>query len=209
MKRLSLRCIPRETEKSEVKRLRRTGYVPGILYGHGVTPLPLAVPENDLRRLLKEEGGSSGIIDLYPGDGEPRTVILRDVDRDPVRRRIIHVDFQQVSMTEEIEATVPIVVVGDEAIAKKGLLVQHQAHELEVKCLPEKIPEHFTVDVSGMSVGNLVRAMDIQVPEGVKVLVDPDEVILSIVAPKRVEEEEEAEAAPAGTEPAEANKEEE
>lgn len=209
MKRSSLRFIPREPKKSEAKKLRRTGYIPGILYGRGVTPLALAVSENDLSRLLKEEGRSSGIIDLHSGDEEPRPAIIKDIQRDPVRRHVIHVDFQQVSMTEEIEAKVPIVVVGEENITKKGLLVQHQAHDLEVKCLPEKIPEHFTVDVSDMGVGHVVRAMDIQVPEGVKLLVDPDEIVLSIVAPKRAEEEEKAEAEPTGAEQAEGEREEE
>jgi large subunit ribosomal protein L25 len=209
LERSSIKGVPRETGKSSAKKLRREGYVPAILYGHGVTPLPLAVVENEMVRLLREGRGSSSIIDLYVDDGDPRTVIVKDLTQDPIQRRIAHVDFQQISLTEEIQASVSVVLVGEDVITKKGLIVQHQTREVEVKCLPTSIPERFAIDVSEMDVGDLVRVGDLGVPSDVKLLTDSDEVVLSVLAPKRVEEPEEEEAVEEGEEPVEEEKEEE
>ncbi|MCL6451548.1 MAG: 50S ribosomal protein L25 [Acetobacteraceae bacterium] len=199
----------RGTGKSEARRLRREGYVPAVLYGHGVPGVALKVDQKELARVVQSAGGRSVLVRLQvKGEGGPsRTVMLKELQRHPIRGSLVHCDFYQVSLTERVHVPVPVVLVGEEEAKKAGGMVQHQMREVMVECLPTDIPERFTVDVSALGVGHHVSVSQLEVPPGVRLLSPGDEVVVTVLAPKAEEVPEaparEEAAAPAGAPPAE------
>lgn len=177
-------------------RDRREGYVPAVVYAHGQPAESIRVPEKRLREVFGT-GGEHHVIRLVPEGGPARTAIVKEVQRDPVQGKVLHVDFQAVSLTEQIRAQVPVVIVGEEQIEKAGWIVQHQLHAFEVECLPADLPEAIQVDVSGHHPGEAVHVKDVAVPAGVTVLEDEDAVVVAVVAPRAAELPEEGEEAPA------------
>jgi len=199
---VSLKAADRVASKSSNNAIRREGFLPVILYGRGTESRPLKISTRDFERILTSRAGRNSIIRLEI-EGEPKkdqpTVLIRDVQSDPVRTRYLHADLMRISLEEEITARVPIYVTGEEAAAREGGIVQQQLRETEVECLPTALPDHITVDLTGKGIGDTVTAGDLEIPEGVRILDEPGTVVVTIVAPKMVveeeEEEEEAEAA--------------
>ncbi|HEY8496255.1 MAG TPA: 50S ribosomal protein L25 [Limnochordales bacterium] len=187
------------TGKGEAKRLRRSGQVPGIVYGAGRSPVPVAVNGRELERLL-QAGGAHSLIELQLGDGAGREqVLIKDVQRDPVMGTLLHVDFHAVALDREIHVTVPVEPIGhpqDDGIV--NLLLR----ELDIECLPANIPESIQVYVSGLAVGAAVAVKDLALPAGVRVRHDPEEVVLNVIR-SRAAAVAEAEAAPEEAAPAE------
>lgn len=173
----------KETGKGANRRLRRAGYIPGVVYGPGKDSMPLKVEERTLQKLLREVG-TSHLIDLKIGD-ETKTVLVKEVQHDPVRGQLLHVDFHEVPLDREITATVPVVLAGEDQRVSDGGVISHSLRELEVACLPTNIPEHFEVDISGLSIGDSILVRDIKPPEGIRLLTDPEETVVSVVAPTR------------------------
>jgi len=195
---VSLKATPRVPVKGVTHRLRREGFVPVVLYGHGLESRPLRVQMADLERVLKTGAGRNNLIRLeIEGEtgSEPPTVIIRDLQTDPVRGRYIHADLMRVSLRDKIRAHVRLVMHGEEAVTREGGIVQHQLREIEVECLPTNLLEHITVDLTGKGIGDAITLGDLKPPEGVKFLGEPDAVVASIVAPRAAAEEEPAEAA--------------
>jgi len=205
MERVTLGAVARTaTGKNAVKKVRKDGFVPAILYGRTREPLPLAVGRKDLVGALAT-GGRNVLIDLRvarTGDEESNTVMISEIQRDHIRREILHVDLHQISLTEKLEARVPVALVGiPEGVASgSGILEQH-LREVVVRCLPMEIPDHLTVNVEGLGVGDSVHVRDLAVAEGIEVVTPPEEVIAAVVAPKVEEEAPAAEAAEAAAEP--------
>lgn len=174
-------------------RLAAQGKIPAVVYGKAVGSLPVEVSLRELRKFLGGETARSKVLDLkITGDGWERQekVLIKELQHDPLTGRLIHVDFHQISLTEEVTTTVPVELSGEPAGIKKGGILQHQLREVEISCLPTAIPGAITVDVSGLDVGDTIFVRDLIVPEGVKVLADPDEVVATVV---EAEEEEAAE----------------
>jgi len=142
---------PREAvEKGAVGRLRREGLVPAILYGGGSEPVRLAVKPTDVHRALHGHDAGGVLVNIrLPGDAEPRTAVVRELQYDPVRDTLIHVDFQAVRMDEEITVEVPVHVVGEAAGVKEqsGVLALLM-RAVEVSCLPSLIPERLDIELS-------------------------------------------------------------
>lgn len=188
--------------KGQVKKLRRSGIVPAILYGGGTEPLPLAIAPRELRRVLHAHAGGGVLVNLrFPDDqGEARTAIIRDLQYDPVSETLLHVDLQAVSMDEEITVEVSIHVVGEAAGVKeqKGILAVVQ-RAVEVACLPALIPERLDVDVTGLRIGDVLTVADLQLPEGIRVLAEPTQALVTVSPP--MAEEVAAPAAPTPAEP--------
>ena len=220
---VNLQASPRVASKGQTHALRRQGFLPVVLYGHGVPSRPLKVRQKDFERLLETGAGRNSLIRLViegETSSEPPTVIIKDIQSDYIRGRYIHADFQQVSLKEKIRAKVRVVLHGEDAVAKEGGIVQHQMREVEVECLPTALPEHITFDLTGMGIGDTVTLGDLKVPSGVELLGEPEAVVASIVAPKQGAEEAPAAAeaqaegqaagagaaAPAGGKPAEDEK---
>lgn len=182
-KSINLDCMKREiSTKGRLKNLREQDLVPGIIYGKGFSPVPLAFRRADLHRVLRTKGG---LYRLNIGGEKPAMALLREVQRKPMTGEILHVDFMQVKMTEKITAPVPVVVVGEEELVKQGAILQVGLKEVEVECLPGDLPDSLQLDVSGRRVGDTVHVEDLKHPEGVRILTDPGAVALVITHPAR------------------------
>ena len=188
--------------KGQAKRLRRSGVVPAILYGARTEPVPLAIAPRELQRVLGAHTGGGVLVSLrFPDEqGEARTAIIRDLQYDPVRETLLHVDLQAVSMDEEITVEVPIHVVGEAAGVKEqsGILALIQ-RTVEVSCLPALIPERLDVDVSRLRIGDVLTVADLRLPEGVRTLAEPTQALVTVSPP--MAEEVAAPAAPVAAEP--------
>ncbi|MBT1280293.1 50S ribosomal protein L25/general stress protein Ctc [Thermoanaerobacter sp. CM-CNRG TB177] len=188
MQSVSIEAIKRDIGKNSARRLKKQGYIPGILYGKDMTEnIPLAVEYNKFQRLLQQHGRN--VLFNVIVDGSTHNAVVKEIQEDTLKGKIIHIDFQRVSMHEEIEATVPLKFEGIGLIESKGGIVQHQLWELTVESLPDKIPQEIVVDLSKLEIGDTLFVKDIQVPEGVKVIDDPDEIVVSVLAPRESEEE--------------------
>ena len=178
---------------AETRRLRKTGYVPGVLYGNG-EPIAISVHERELRRALTGAAGLHSILDVeIDGKGSTHASILKDYQVDPVRGGVTHVDLHEVRLDKPINASVSLHLVGgDEApgVREGGVLTQ-VARELNVEALPLEVPEHIEIDVSGMAMGDTLRLADVVAPEGATLLDDPDMAVATVSAPMREEPTEE------------------
>lgn len=187
------------------RRLRAEGKIPGVVYGLGGDPVPVAVNWSELRRVLTTEAGTNALIQLTV-DGEPNLTIVKELQRDPVRREVIHVDFIRVDASAELEVEVPIVLVGEATeLAREGGLVDQELHHLLVKAKPADIPNEVEADISGLTASTPVRVGDIRLPAGVTTDVDPEEPVALGFVPRAAAEgeAEEAAEAEAGEAPAE------
>ncbi len=181
-----------------VRRLRKDGLIPGVLYGKGHTR-PLIVGERDLRVALTGASGLHAIVDVvFAGQTTPHHAVLKDYQRHAVKGFITHVDFHEVRLDQAIQASVAILLVGESRGVKEGGVLQQVTREIIIEALPGGIPEHIEVDISALEIGDNLRLESIAAIEGVTFLDDPHEtVIASCTAPRGLEEEaeEEAEAA--------------
>ncbi len=200
---------PRMVTGKKVKALRRQGIIPAHLYGRGTDSLALQTSKQSVGNLLRSAGANT-IIDLQiNGESEPRPVVLRGVQRDPVTGELVHVDFYQISLTEKLRSDVPLMLMGEPPAASVygGILLQTLDH-LTLEALPTDIPTHIDVDVSVLDVLDAALFVrDLVVPSNVEVLAAPDQVVVKVAPPRLVSEEElpaEKEEAPEGEEEAEA-----
>ncbi len=198
MQNVELEAVLRTPGKNAARKLKEKGYIPAILYGKGMESIPLAVETGKLRTIVQKHGRNV-LLNLIV-NGATHQAILKDEQKDELTGKLIHIDFQRVSMNEKVEAAVPLKFEGVGIIESKGLLVQHQKWELNVEALPTDIPEEIVVDVSNLDIGDAILVKDVVVPEGVEKVDDADEVILTVVVPKNadVAEEESTEAASEG-----------
>src|ERR687884_757356 len=207
-----IKLTVRERERrgsADARRLRREGFIPGVLYGNGKQPHAICIPERDLRRVLTGQGGLHAILDVVlEGQKTTHASILKDYQQDPLRGHISHVDLQEVRLDQPIQASVTVQLVGEPAGAKEGGVLSQVQREINVEALPMEIPEHLELDVSGMAIGDTLRVADLKPMEGVTYLDDPEETVLATVTlpTREVEPEEvlaEGEEVPEGAAPAE------
>lgn len=165
---------------------RREGRIPAVVYGHRRQSEAISVDAAAFSQVLGH--GGNVLINLAIGDAQD-TVMIKDIQRHPLRGHILHVDFLAVALDELLTASVPLVIVGDALVMDAGGIVQHQLREVEVECLPAQVPGHITVDVAHLTVGEHVAAGDLQMPPGVKLMTAPDEVVVTVVAPRVAEVE--------------------
>ncbi|MCH7789555.1 MAG: 50S ribosomal protein L25 [Acidobacteria bacterium] len=179
----------REIGTRESRRLRREGKVPAVVYGLSDDPLSVSVEWPLLRKAITTEAGLNALITLEI-DGDRQLSIVKDLQRHPVRRDVIHVDFIRIDANVELEVEVPIQLVGEsrELIAKSGM-VDHMMHSLTVLSRPASIPTEFEVDISDLNVGDSIRVIDVVLPDGVRTEVDPEEAIASGVVTRSTLEE--------------------
>ena len=198
--------VGRVKGSAEARRLRRAGKVPGVLYGHGIEPLALAVGSRDLRAALTSDAGLNALITLDVG-GERHLAMARQLQRHPVRRTVDHIDFVIVRRDEVVTAEVPVHLVGEaEEVERADGLVEQQMFTLNVHAKPGDIPNAIEVDISGLTIGESIRVADLKLPAGVNTDLDPEETVVvgqaSRVAAEVEEDEAAAEAVATGEEPA-------
>lgn len=168
--------------KSEARKLRAQGRVPGIAYGRGVDPTAVSVDALELYHALHTDAGANAVLRLDIG-GDTHLAMAREIQRHPVRRDVLHVDFVTMSRDQRVSVDVPVVVAGEAAGAQEGGVLAQEHHTISVETTPLEVPDQFTLDVSDMQIGDVKRAGDIRLPEGVILLVDADTAIVSVTAP--------------------------
>jgi large subunit ribosomal protein L25 len=174
-----------------VKRLRRQGLIPGVLYGKANKAF--VVGERELRIALTGPSGLNGIVDVViDGQKTPHHAVLKEYQQHPVRGTITHVDFHEVRLDQPIQATVLLHLVGESPGVKLGGVIQQVARELNVEALPADVPEYVDVDVSGLGVGESLRLQEVAAVKGVTFLDDPETVIANCSSPRGLTEAEEA-----------------
>ncbi len=184
----------REVGTGAAKALRRAGQIPAVLYGKGIDSVPIAIDSKQMRKIMSQSLGHIHKI-MVEDVGLEGNVMVQAIDRDPITGEVIHIDLHRISLTDKVKVEVPVTVVGEEELTKQGLVLQRQLRDISVECLPGDIPNEFEIDVSHLNFGDTILAGDLKMPEGVKIMTPPDEVVLVVVAPRTVAEEEVEEAA--------------
>ena len=175
-----------DTGKGAARALRREGRVPGIIYGHARDPQPLTVDARELERLLSHVTEST-VIELSL-DGKAAKTLVREIQRHPFKKQVLHIDFQELVAGESIIVRIPLVFRGvAEGVRVGGGIMDTVMRELEVEVDPANIPDHIDVDVTNMTIGHALHVSDLTLPAGVTVLDDPEAAVAIVAAPKATE----------------------
>ena len=175
-----------EEKQSTVRKMREEGNIPAVLYGKNVKSKAIFVNAADFIQTIRQ-AGRNGLITMKL-NGSEHSVMLHDIQRDPVRKEIIHADFQVVDMTKEVEVDVNVQLVGEALGVKDGGVLQQPLHQLSVRALPTDIPSSIRVDVSSLEVGQTITVGDIQIDGKYEINHEPTEVLASILPPKQEKE---------------------
>jgi large subunit ribosomal protein L25 len=183
------------------RQLRKQGLVPAVVYGHKKAPVPIALGQKDLETALRHH---ARIVDLQL-DGKTETAVIQEVQHDHLGKEVLHVDFKRVSKDERIEVAVAVELKGTPAGVGHGGILDQPLHDLDVECLAVAIPESIRVNIADLQIGQAVHVKDLTLPEGVKVLNDPEAIVVQLRAVQAEPEPTAAAAAPteepAATEP--------
>ncbi len=175
--------------KGAARTLRSRGEVPAVIYGHGREPQALSLNARDLDKLLGHIQAESTVIEVTVGGATSKTLI-REIQRHPIRRQILHVDFQALVAGEKVTVSIPIVLHGiPEGVRLGGGVLDQTLREIEIEVDPSNIPDHIEFDVTNLVIGDSVHVSDLKVPEGVEVLDDPETSVAVVAAPRAVIEE--------------------
>jgi large subunit ribosomal protein L25 len=181
-----------DTGKGVARKLRQSGRIPGIIYGHAREPQPLSINTRDFEKLLEHISAESTVIELSI-DGRPSRTLIREIQRHPFRREFLHVDFQELVAGETVVVYIPLVVVGIAiGVRQEGGVLDQTLRELEIEVDPVNMPDHINVDVTNVNIGESIHVRDLTLPPGITALTDPDAAIVVVAAPRAV-----IEAAPA------------
>ena len=182
----------RQTGSSSSRRLRAENKIPGVLYGHAMTPLSVSVDRRELRVAVSGTAGTNTVLDLTV-DGKVYPAIIKDLQRHPVRRTVTHIDFLQVNLDEQITVSVPLRLEGEAtSVLQNNGLVDPSVDSIEVVTTPRNIPDEFVVDVSGMTMDTVIRLADIPMPAGVVATGDPESPVVTVLTMRAEVEEIEA-----------------
>ena len=185
--------IRKEINKRATRELRKQGCIPAILYGHGIKTLNLTVEQKKFEQMIKKMHGENVLISLsIDGNGTQKqeTAMIRNIQHHPVSDELLNIDFYKILLHEKITTRINIILTGEAPGVKEGGVLDHSVRDVEVRCLPDKIPGHFEVDVTQLGIGSSIHIRDLKIPEDVEVLADPDQAVVSIVPPTIIKEEE-------------------
>ena len=191
---ITVTAEPRSSRgKNEARRLRASGSAPAVIYGSGGDSVAVAVNPKEVNKILHSKSGHNTIFNLSIKGGENTPVMIIDWQRDPVKDNLLHVDLKRIDLSLKLRVKVPLHTTGEpKGVKLQGGLLEAITREVEIECLPDEIPEHFTVDTTELMIGNAIRASEIPLTGGMRLLSNPDAVITHVVALKA-----EAEPAPA------------
>ncbi len=194
IKQIELKAYTRTEQGTRpVRRLRKEGFMPGVIYGKDIDPIPIKVNMKDFRRTVKEAHGGVVFFKVILDDGEPFLAVLQDIQRDNVTREVIHFDLHKIAETDVITVDVPIQYEGEPKGIKEGGVLEIVLHDLEVEAPATKIPEAIVVDISDLGIDDTIHVSDLQLPEGVRTTHDPEEVVVTVTSPEEEVEEVEGE----------------
>ncbi|HEY5522484.1 MAG TPA: 50S ribosomal protein L25 [Desulfuromonadaceae bacterium] len=180
------------------RRLRMADMVPGVVYGKGLDPVTVSIKVRDLQEAISGAGGQNNLITLIGGGSLDQDIaIVADIQRDPLKRTIKHVDLHRINPNEKLRVTVPVVLTGTAIGVKEGGLLDLAHHELHIECLPGNIPDSITIDVSDLKINHSIHVNEIPLPEGISVLDQPKIPVVSVLGRVKEEEAETPAAAPA------------
>lgn len=182
MEHIAIEARPRSASatKGERKQLRRGGHIPAALFGKGIDPVLVTVEARDLMKVLHAETGVNTLIDLSL-EGRRHLVRLAQVELDPVHRTFLHVGLHEMAANEARKATVPVEITGEPEDVQTGVaLLETSLVHVDVRCLPDRLPAAFTLDVSDMKIGDVRYASDLPLPEGAELLTPPDTAVVSL-----------------------------
>jgi large subunit ribosomal protein L25 len=187
---VSLSANSREaTGKGAARTLRSQGQIPAVIYGHGRDPQPLALNARDLDKMLSHIQAESTVIEVTVG-GQTAKTLIREIQRHPIKRQILHVDFQALVAGEKVTVSIPILLIGiPEGVRLGGGVMDQTLRELEIEVDPANIPDHVELDVTNMVIGDSKHVSDLSVPPGVEVLDAPEASVAVVAAPRAVIEE--------------------
>jgi large subunit ribosomal protein L25 len=175
--------------KGAARQLRSRGQVPAVLYGRGREAQSLVLNARDLDKLLGHIQAESTVIEVTV-DGQTAKTLIREIQRHPIKRQILHVDFQALVAGEKVVVSIPIVLTGTaEGVKLEGGVLEQPLRELEIEVDPSNIPDHVELDVTNMMIGDSLHVSDLKVPEGVEIQDDPETSVAVLAAPRAVIEE--------------------
>jgi len=183
MQRVAIEAVSRESGKhGKLSALRRQGFIPGIVYGRGMTAMSVAVPVRAFER-IRRTTGESAIVELQFDGGKAITTVVHEFQMNPIRDTYTHVDFLSISLDEPLRSRIPIRPVGTAIGLKEGGVLEHSLYELEVEALPLDIPEYLEVDVTELGLKHSIHVADLKLGDKIKVLTNEMAVVFSVVAP--------------------------
>ncbi len=185
-----------EVKKNGARATRRAGFIPGVLYGSGSKPIPIKLERDKAETILRHLESYNVIADLVLKKGSKKEkvkIVLKDIQMEPIKGNILHMDFCRIKMDEQIRMTVPVHLAGESPGEEQGGILEHEIREIELQALPDKMPDFIEVDISKLEIGDVILAQDIQLGEGIELVENPESTVLSIQAPRVSEEEEEEE----------------
>ncbi len=178
--------------KHALKELKRNNFIPAIVYGHKEKPTMVSIKESDLLKMFHTIGRENAMINLKIGDKEI-TTIVKEIQRNPRTNKINHVDFLVLHKGEKIKVNVPIKIVGAAEGVKEGGVMEQLLRDIEVRCTPSQIPDHFEIDITHLKIGESIHVKDINFEDG-EFITHPEETLITIIAPRTAKTEtEEAE----------------
>ncbi len=182
MEAIELKANTREQSgKGPSRRYRMEGLIPAVIYGKGESAVPLTVNESDLQKIIRSKKEKHFIKLLIDGNKNKGTIsMLKELQYEPVSRRLYHVDFYEIIMDQKLTVTIPLSFTGTPAGVVKGGELQHLKRELKISCMPSDLPDHIEVDISGLEIGDSLKVRDISIPKGLAV-VDHGDVGVAIV----------------------------
>jgi len=199
MSEMSLQVDKREkTGKGGCRQARMRGQIPAVVYGSGKDSVPIQVNRKTFIEMMRKAGSENPILLLKLSDtGQERHAMIREMQRNPVSRQVIHIDFQRIEMTDKVRVTVPVELTGTAyGVKVEGGLIDFVVREVHIECLPGDIPKHLELDVTEMHAGQHAEAKDLKLPSGVTLLDEPERVIMSVVHARTEETTAEAAAEP-------------
>jgi large subunit ribosomal protein L25 len=183
---MKISCIPRDTTgTSTAKRLRQNDFIPGVIYGKGISPENISVSKKEIEKALKKLG-ENAILDLTLNDKSFHAMV-KDVHHDYSRDKLLHIDFYQINMTQKLQISVPIRLLNSDHIQALGALV-HQLNEIEIECTADNIPKSIDLDVAELQVGHGISVAELIVDDTITILSNAEDTIVSL-SPHRAEEE--------------------
>jgi large subunit ribosomal protein L25 len=190
--RVKLKVQARESRGGAAsRRLRADGLVPGVLYGNGGNAHPFCIEERELRKALTGDHGLHAILDVVlEGQQKAHHAVLKEYQLDPTRAQLLHIDLQEVRLDQAIHTQVVVELVGESEGVKEGGVLSQIQREVNLEALPMEVPDRLELDVSAMKIGDTLRLSDLRVPEGVKLLDDPETVLATVTPPTKIEEPE-------------------